>query len=94
MRQCLRPIFALEQASRPVLAFAAESASAAEKLAEAPWFVQSLTLHYARTCSDGNDRLPWTVRAATDAEAKVYRSRLAEFAEEADQVLVVPVNVL
>ena len=41
----------------------------------------------------GTRGLPWTVRPATDAEATVYRSRLAEFAEEADQLLVVPVNV-
>jgi hypothetical protein len=75
------------------LAFAAENAGAAEMLAEAQWFVRSLALHYARIHSDGNEGLPWTVRPATDAEATVYRSRLAEFAEEADQLLVVPVNV-
>lgn len=93
MRQNQRPVFALEHPHRPVLAFEAENVDAADRLAKAPWFVQSLTLHYKGKLSEQNDDLSWNVRAATDSEAMVYRSRLSEFAEEANRLLVVPVNV-
>jgi hypothetical protein len=76
-----------------VFAFAIESAEAAEKLARSPWFTQSLARVYARKLGEENAGRPWAVRVATSTEAALYRSQLAEFAEEVTQLLVVPVYV-
>jgi hypothetical protein len=74
-----------------VFVFATKSAEAAEKLARSLWFTQSLAHVYARKLGEGNDGRPWAVRVATSTAAALYRSQLAEFAEEVNQLLVVPV---
>jgi hypothetical protein len=93
MTQRQQPVFALIRANEPVMAFEVENADAAKRLAQAPWFMQSLNRIYAKQRGDGKYGFPWIVRAATDVEATLYRSRLAEFAEEVNQLLVVNVSV-
>jgi hypothetical protein len=92
MRQCQRPIFVLAQANGGTFAFEAENAVAAEKLTQAPSFAQALTTSFAGGRKRWNDDRPWLVRAATGAEATLYRNRSAEFAEELSQLLVVPID--
>jgi hypothetical protein len=77
---------------RTDFAFEAENAMAAEKLAQAPWFAQALTNFSGEGRKGWNDDRPLHVRAATGAEATLYRNRCAEFAEEASQLLVVPID--
>ena len=81
-------IFVLEIADRPAFVFEAENAHAAELLAQTPRFLRVFDDFRAK------HGRPWTAsatvsaRAATDAEAALYRDRVAEFADATDRMLV------
>ena len=74
------PIFVLDLLGEPSFAFEAESQSRAEQLSRTDWFVRAAGGFRA---SKGR---PWEglarrTRAATHAEASIYRAFAEEFAE-------------
>ena len=81
-------IYALDVANEPAFVFEAENAHAAKALAQSPWFARALGDFHAKR------RKPWdasaavSTRPATEAEAALYRDRVAEFADASDRILV------
>ena len=83
-----RQIFVLDVADEPAFAFGAESARAAEALAQAPWFVRALGDFHAKRRKTWDAGAAVFTRAATESEAALYRERAAEFADAIDRILL------
>jgi hypothetical protein len=83
-----RLIFVLEVADEAAFAFEAKSAIAAEALVHEPWFFGAVTDFLAKRHKAWNGNVSLCTRAATNAEATLYRDRAAEFAEAMDNFLI------
>jgi hypothetical protein len=84
-----RPSFVVECAHRPLLAFAAASLAAAQKLCRQQWFADELAIYRTgdRPLWNGKDKL--TVRPATPAEhAEVLFASAADAARGEDTKFV------
>jgi hypothetical protein len=88
MARTERQIFVLDVANEPAFAFEADNTRAAEALVLAPWFLRALEDFCAKRRKARSANAGMSTRAATEAEATLYRERAAEFAEAADHVLV------
>ncbi len=81
-------IFVLDVADEPAFAFSADSADAVYSLVRKPWFTQALDDFCAKRRNARMGIGLVRMRAATEAEASLYRDRAAEFVEETDDFLI------
>jgi hypothetical protein len=87
MKRRDRQIFVLDVADEPAFAFEAESARAAEALAQSPWFVRALGDFCAKRRTALSASAAISTRMATDSEVALYRERTAEFIDATDRIL-------
>jgi hypothetical protein len=94
MAQRQQHVFVLEIADGPALAFPAENVVAAEALIQVPWFARAVgDFCCVKGCKTWDrDGFPLCARAASQAEASLYWGRIAEFAEEAGQLLLAHIS--
>ncbi len=81
-------IFVLDIADQPAFAFEAENARAAALLVQTPRFARAFDDFCAKRGKAWTETAVVSTRAATDAEAALYRDRVAGFADATDQILV------
>jgi len=81
-------IFALDVANEPAFVFEADDAHAAKALARSPWFVRAFGDFCAKRRKPWDASAALSTRPATEAEAALYRDRVAEFADASDRALV------
>jgi hypothetical protein len=83
-----RRVFVLDVADEPAFAFEAESAKVAEALAQSPWFLGALGDFCAKRRKGWQANPALSTRAASEAEAALYRERAAEFTDTTDRLLL------
>jgi hypothetical protein len=88
MTAAARSIFVLEIADTPAFAFEAEGLSQAEEFAHAPWFTRALDKFHSARHQAPSCRQALRTRAATEAEAALYRDVSREFADAFGCLLV------
>lgn len=79
-------VFVLDIAEQPAFAFQADDISMAEQIARSEWLLQALD-RFCRVRRPAEGR-QLHLRAATDVEAALYRSRADEFAESEPRLLI------
>jgi hypothetical protein len=81
-------VFVLETAAAPDLAFQAETATQAVAIARAPWFRDAIKTFLAGIGNANGALNAQCIRAATDAEADIYRQLSEEFDGPCRQFLI------